>query len=166
MKIEVIDKDSEEYRFAQHYVRLGNASEAGRLIGLTDINYIHRLANKPKVIAYINKIKESLRDENVIQKQEWIRELVAIGFSRITDVVEIGGQEITLRRIEDIPEIALPALESITTTPGKYGTSIRVKLHNKMEALRIIGQALAFYEEPEKNVQNFFTQIQQHIKNT
>jgi phage terminase small subunit len=165
MEIEVIDKDSEEYRFAHQYVRLGNASEAGRLIGLTDINYIHRLANKPKVIAYINKIKESLRDENVIQKQEWIRELVAIGFSRITDVVEIGGQEIKLRSIDEIPEIALPAIESITTSPNKYGTSIRVKLHNKMEALRIIGQALAFYEEPEKNVQNFFTQIQQHIKN-
>jgi len=62
------------------------------------------------------------------------QELIALGTTNITDIVNLDG---TVKPIEDIPEHALRAIKKISVR----GADITIELHDKVAVLRVLAKA-------------------------
>jgi hypothetical protein len=77
------------------------------------------------------------------------QELEAIAGSEITDVVTWTGggfgegqaaPTVTVTASADIPPRARKAIKKIKVTPGQYGDTIEIEMHDKMAALRLLAR--------------------------
>ena len=75
------------------------------------------------------------RSETLHQHKEAVaQELIALGTTNITDIVNLDG---TVKPIEDIPEHALRAIKKISVR----GADITIELHDKVAVLRVLAKA-------------------------
>ena len=151
-------------QFALEYVREGNAKRAYR-IAYPDAEEStcgarsSELLKDALVQKLVKKYQKLLEDAHEVDAHRVMAEMKAVGFARVTDVVEIAEtavpvgdgetviHEVRLRPAGEIPDEALAAISEIST--GKDG-SFKVKMHNKMEALTKIGNTLGMFKEEMK----------------
>jgi|TARA_R100000951_G_scaffold21157_3_gene17598 hypothetical protein len=83
--------------------------------------------------------------ETLEQNKEAVAtELIALGTTKITDIMNLDG---TMRDEKDIPDEALRAIKKITPMPDGR---IAVELHDKVAVLRILAKAAGFLDSAEK----------------
>lgn len=91
----------------------------------------------PQVAAAIEAMHDWYKEESKVRLDDLIGELKAIAFTPITDYFDLpekGGKITTL----DLPpdgDPRLRAISEISINEGKYGTSYRLKMHNKEAAI-------------------------------
>lgn len=76
-----------------------------------------------------------------------LKELGRVGFSNIKDFVEWKGDRFEVKDSDDIPREIAAAIQEITKVDGPYGSTIKIKLHPKLEALTKIGQYLKMFTD-------------------
>jgi phage terminase small subunit len=77
-----------------------------------------------------------------------LREISAIAFSDITDVIEWDHQEVQLHPSVELPGLVTTAIARIDQTAGPAGQSVRVRMHDKIGALKLLAKILRLGEEP------------------
>ncbi len=127
-----------QQNFCNYYVETGNASEAYRRAYSCDkmkpetINRkASELLNNGTITARIAELQAELQKRSDLQKDEVVRELANIIRTRVTDVLKVNGSSVTIKKIEDLPDSALAAIESIRSVGG----GIEVKFHSKIAAI-------------------------------
>ena len=71
-----------------------------------------------------------------------LRELAAIGFSRVTDYMEIADGQLTIRDTQGLSEAQQAAVASMERGTG----GVKIKFHDKLRALEMLGKVTGLYE--------------------
>lgn len=92
------------------------------------------------------------KTKTIIRNQEAIAyQLLAIGNTRITDVVEWDEEgNVRVKMASRIPEHALVAIKSIKASVGKDGSKqLEVELYDKVQILRLLAKAAGLLDRVE-----------------
>lgn len=77
-----------------------------------------------------------------------MQELARIGFADHTKVVKVEGGAVRISDTDDIPADVRPAIAEIGETCGKYGRSLKVRFHDKLAALKLMGDHVGMWKAP------------------
>ena len=88
-------------------------------------------------------VKKRLKGSKLIydNRDELAIELLSLGSSKITDVVDIVGGSVRLKDIADIPDAALRAVKKIRITPGRNGDQVEVEMIDKVRVLQMLAKS-------------------------
>lgn len=92
------------------------------------------------------------KTKTIIRNQEAVAwQLLAIGNTRITDVVEWDEEgNVRVKMASRIPEHALVAIKSIKASVGKDGSKqLEVELYDKVQILRLLAKAAGLLDRVE-----------------
>ena len=87
----------------------------------------------------IRKARELLDQGTKQQKEQVRRELESIANSDITNFIYWSNGQVKLRHCPDDVS-KTKTIKKIKSTPGKYGTSIEIEMHDKLAALRLLAK--------------------------
>lgn len=139
-------------RFCNYYLETGNASEAYRRAYSCERmapNTINRkaaeLLNNGKITARVGHLQEALQERSDISKDEAVKELTAIIRTRVTDVLNVKGNKVVIKKLDEIPDDVISSISSIKNTRG----NIEVKLYDKISAIDRLCKLLG-WDEPSK----------------
>ena len=80
--------------------------------------------------------REAERREAVVQ------ELEAIASGEATDVIQWDAMgQVTLTPSDQLPARARRSVKKVKVTPNQFGNVIEVEMHDKLSALRLLGEA-------------------------
>ncbi len=146
-----------DYNATQAAIRAGYSVKGARVQGCT------LLAN-PNILAEIERQTRKTAEKLDIKREDILRELVAVGFSRITDFVQVATVTNSLGRswrTVTVSETANITAEKLGAVAGiKQGANgIEVKLHDKLKALETLAKLLGLFDssgnllaEPKNNL--------------
>jgi|TARA_Y100000004_G_C8825072_1_gene373662 hypothetical protein len=91
----------------------------------------------------MGEIRKRLKGSEIIydNRDALAQELLRLGSSKITDVVDIKNGSVTLKALEDIPDHALTAIKKIKVTPTRGGDQIEVEMIDKVRVLQMLAKS-------------------------
>lgn len=104
----------------------------------------------PEIKQYIKFLEEEKLAEADISKADLLLELKKIAFANYTDYATYS--EDTGFRVNDFEGLTrdqLAAVSEVSETTGKYGTTTKLKLHSKLDAIGKLAELLG-HKAPEK----------------
>ena len=130
--------------FAQAVARGQAQGEAYRLCGYADNpGNASTLANQPDIARRINEIKEIVAARAEASAERVLAELVRLGFSDVTQAVEIKRGHVKIRDTVELSADVKAAISEIRQ--GRDG--VTVKFHDKGRALELLGKHLGLFKE-------------------
>ena len=122
-----------------------------------------RLLANVKVQEAIQKARIERQERTRITQDMVLMELAAVGFSKATDYATIRGPLVEMTPTDRLTDKQKSAVASIEQ--GNFG--IKVKLHDKVRALELLGKHLGLFDGrggvPEKDNNNLLEAIT-HVK--
>lgn len=96
----------------------------------------------PAVRVVIGDEVGRILEETHINASRVAEEFAVLAFSNIFNIVEIceDGESFVVKDISTIPPNIQASVKEISFTPSKYGTSIKVTMHEKLPALKMLAQ--------------------------
>jgi phage terminase small subunit len=148
------DLTPRQQSFADHFLVVGNATEAAKLAGYSE-KTAHvqgsRLLRNAQVDAYIRTRSDAISERLEISAERIRAELARIAFSDLTEVATWEKDSLELIKSADLSEDAARSLREVvaTTSQTEHGTTNRlhVKQHDKMKALELLGKHLGMFRE-------------------
>jgi len=91
----------------------------------------------------MGEVKKRLKGSKLIydNRDALAEELLRLGSSKITDVVDIEGGTVRLKELDDIPDHALTAIRKIKITPTRNGDQIEVEMIDKVRVLQMLAKS-------------------------
>lgn len=108
-------------------------------------NEASKLMKLPKVAARIQELRDAVQERALVTKVEILTELKRIGFGNLADVAEWNGRTVTLKNSETLS----PELTSLVSEVSETKQGVKIKLHDKMDALDKMAKIVGAYKEPE-----------------
>lgn len=139
----------------------GKAEESAQLAGYsTDskssfTSYVSKLmANEAVAKALMVRMKEIMASTS-LTPETVISQLVRIATANVKDVTEWEGDSVTLKSSGEIDDSVADAISEISMTRAAGGhKSIKVKMHNKMDALKELSKLMQLYADSTIHVKN------------
>ena len=140
-------------RFCHEYLIDFNATKAATRAGYsakTAQEQGGRLLSHVRIISYLQKLKINSIDRNkeadlTVERIE--QELMRIAFIPISEIVNIGSNNVTLKSESQMSESAIATIEEISFSQNKFGAVIKVKRASKMAALEALAKRLNYYND-------------------
>lgn len=137
-------------RFCEEYIVDLNATQAAIRAGYSEKtagSQAHDLLKKPEIQTYIAKLQEKRSLRTQITADRVLEELAAIAFSNVTDAVKADKDGLVITDLDELPlatQAAISEISSITreNMHGETSTTARLKMHDKLGALRPLAQHL------------------------
>lgn len=141
--------------FCNYFVECGNASEAYRRAysceKMKDAT-IHRkafeLLENGKITARVRELQEELQQRSNITKDDAVRELTNIIRARVTDVLKIDDQVVTIKDIQSLPDDIVTSISSVKNTP----TGVEVRFYDKLNALDRLAKMMGWDSPKEMKI--------------
>jgi len=80
-----------------------------------------------------------------IDQDRVLKEIANVAFADTTQVVNVRNGRVNIVETDLLPEDARRAIAEIHETVSGSGTSLRVKLHDKIKALELLGRHLGMF---------------------
>jgi phage terminase small subunit len=103
------------------------------------------LLNNGKITARVGHLQEALQERSDISKDEAVKELTAIIRTRVTDVLNVKGSKVVIKKLDEMPDDVISSISSIKNTRG----NIEVRLYDKISAIDRLCKLLG-WDEPSK----------------
>lgn len=135
-------------KFVDEYVVDFNGAQAAIRAGYSPNGADRQAEFLLRIIEVKKAVEEKsaeIADRNQLKADDIINELKAIAFSKITEVVTWEDGKISIKNSNAIPEAALCCISEISETPTKTGVKTKIKLHNKISALELLGKRLGLF---------------------
>lgn len=135
-------------RFVQHYLALGNASEAARRAGYaasSAAGAADRLLHHPRVAAAIDAANAARAKELAIDAKRVLEEFACIAFADLRAVIDWDEDGLRVKPQEAIGRIAGPAIAEISERASGGGKLLKVKLFDKLRALELLAKHLGLF---------------------
>jgi phage terminase small subunit len=110
-----------------------------------------RLLRDAVVRAALNAALQQRAERLHIAAERVLAELAAIAFARPSDVMRITGGHLTVLNTADLPAAVLPAIAEISESTTAHGGTVKVKLHDKVPALKLLGEHLGLWRKPDSS---------------
>lgn len=141
---------AKQRKFLSEYLKDLNGKQAALRAGYSSksakVTASRMLTNDNLRRELSNRLKE-IYDEYKDDQAKLLRELAIIGFARITDYVKIDNEEIQIKNEYEIPKEIIGAISEISISESKTRKKKSIKLHNKIEALKLLGNYHRIFEE-------------------
>lgn len=101
----------------------------------------------------MGEVRKRLKGSEIIydNRDALAEELLRLGASKITDVVNIEGGTVTLKELDEIPDHALTAIKKIKVTPTRNGDQVEVEMIDKVRVLQLLAKSAGLLDT-EKQV--------------
>lgn len=144
-QLRFVDEYLIDLNATQAYLRVyGGTEKAARAHGA-------RLVANGSIAAAI-KVAQRVRAERTqITQDRVLEELARIGFSDMRRFAVWGGAGVTLRASDDLGDDEARCVAGVSESPGKFGSTITFKLHDKPAALLAIGKHLGMFTEQHEH---------------
>jgi len=107
----------------------------------------------PKVQAAIKEKQEVLRNKINLDTDDILRELMMIGFANMMDFAEWESGQISVKDSSTIPRCLTACISEISESTTRFGTStVKLKLHPKLTALKMLGEHLGIFGKDGEGV--------------
>lgn len=132
--------------FVDAYMETRSARRAAELAGYADPAKRGWFTLQVKAVAdEISRRKEEIRKRNEHMEDQVIQELAAVAFASMDDFVDFTDGTLRVKSLDEIPEELRGCIKEVTLIPGKYGDKIQIKLHDKMVAVKMLGDYMALW---------------------
>ena len=142
-----------EEAFCLQYIIDLNASRAARDAGYAKGSSAYmgwKILQRPHVQVRVQQLFMERAHRVGVEADAVLAELVKVAFAKITDVAEFGESGVRFLESSDLtPEVAA-AISEVGHSETKYGTNLRVKLHDKQRALELLGKHLGLFVERQE----------------
>lgn len=106
-----------------------------------------RLLANAKVAARVAELKSARSERTGVTAGRVVEELARLAFSDMRKVAKWGESGVALKDSEGLGDDAAAAVESVSQTTTLAGGSIRLKLHPKAPALRLLAEHTGVLKE-------------------
>lgn len=130
--------DIQYQMFVREYLKDFNASRAAIAVGYSKKSSCmqgSRLLKNDKIISMLKVEAEKALRRNDIEVDKVLADLKILGYSSMADYAEWGAGSVTLKNSDAIPRELLAAVSEVSQQETKYGSNIRIKLHDKKGSL-------------------------------
>lgn len=144
--------------FCENYVLLQNtATQAAISAGYAPRNAgstaSHMLCNSPFVKKYVAELREKLRLERMDKRERWLLEIERMAYYDIAKLVNDDG---TIKSISDIDADSRAAIKNLTVDETTIfgipcGTTKKITMHDKLQGLKLLGQANCWLVEEHRH---------------
>jgi phage terminase small subunit len=134
---------AKERRFIAEYMIDANGAAAARRAGYSEHSardIAAELMRKPDVRAEVKRRQAAAAKRLEITADAIKRELHAIGFARINHVASYGARGLQAKDFAELEPQHLAAIAEINSDGGR----VKVKMHNKIEALALLAKLCGF----------------------
>jgi phage terminase small subunit len=134
--------------FANEYLRTGDITQSAIKAGYsakTAKSIGSETLQKPEVRHYIESFRKQIQTETGVTVQRIVAELNKVAFSDISDLFEIIGDEVKIKKLTDLPANVRAMVAGITEEDTKHGKKRIIKLHSKLNALDMLMKHLGGY---------------------
>ena len=138
-----------QQRFVAEYLIDLNATAAARRAGYstrTAHNQGPRLLANVEVQQAIQLSMSRREDRTQIKADNVLNELAKIAFSDLRSFVEWNATAVTLKDSAGLAPEASACVSEVSQTVSEGGGSIRFKLHDKVAALKLLGEHLGLFD--------------------
>ena len=145
-----------EERFVVEYVNCGIPSKALRIMGYNELEQgavsTQRLASnlmkKPSIKAAIEKRRNQIAAKMDLTQERVMEEISKIAFADISEIMEIDDEgNVNIKRFDLMDPNSRAAISDIASTMNKNGHVVRVKKHDKLQALQMLAKMMGFAGE-------------------
>lgn len=145
-------------RFVEEYLIDFNATQAAIRAGYSARdahNQGARLSANVGIKAEIDKALADRSKRNIVDQNRIIEELAAIAFSDITGIVRFENGKMIIEESANLTDNQRRAILEMSESITEGGRTRKVKLHDKLRALELLGKHLAmFRDRVDINVNN------------
>jgi phage terminase small subunit len=99
----------------------------------------HRTLKLPQVKAYLKKLQKKSEERAIKSAADIIAELELVGFSNIKNYLTFGPDGVVLKNSDELTAGQLAAVAEVSETTGKHGGTKKIKLYDKLKALKDLG---------------------------
>jgi phage terminase small subunit len=136
--------------FAKAYIETGNASEAYRRAGYStkqSAKAINENASKllTKVQPRVKELQTATAKRHEVTVDRIVGEYVKIAFADAGDYFDWGPDGVTVKSKSDLTPEQRSVVAEVSQTVTEKGGTIRVKLHDKLNALEKLGKHLGMF---------------------
>lgn len=139
-----------QQRFVEEYLCDLNATQAAIRAGFSPATASEqgaRLLANVNVRAAIDRAKAERSRRTGIHADLVLEELALLARSDLSDFVTWGPEGVLLKPGPSLPPVLRRAVVEVHQRETKWGTNISVKLHDKVAALKLLGQHLGLFDE-------------------
>ena len=137
-----------QQRFCDEYLIDMNATRAALRAGYTQATAMNgQLMEMPKIQAYLKERTTEASKKLQVSHETLLGELMKVAFANMGDYFGDDGK---IKPMQDIVDDKKSAIWSLKVSEGKYGTTLQLRLHNKLAALEKIAKHIKFYEVEQK----------------
>lgn len=141
-----------QLRFVEEYMIDLNASAAARRAGYApkraDVIGFENL-RKPEIQQAIQAKRRERSASTGITAERVVKEIARIAFADPRSVMEWSAHGVTLRDSASLTDDQAAAVMEVSETRSESGGSLKVKLHNKVEALEKLARHVGLYNPRE-----------------
>lgn len=105
------------------------------------------VASNPKVSKRIAELRGAIQDQLDVTQQEILAELRGIAFANVEDLMSWGPDGVKLKDSGELSRVETALVAEVQQTTTKDGGSIRLKVHDKLAALKEINKMQGNYAE-------------------
>lgn len=141
--------NDEELRFIDEYMRDLNGSAAIIRAGIhADPKvakvYASRYLDRPHVLLELAARRSQLQAKNELSLERVLEELRRVGITKLSDVASWNSSGVLILHPKEVlTDEQLSAIASIEEIPGMFGSALKVKMHNKVAALKDLRKHLS-----------------------
>ena len=133
-------------RFAEEYVLDLNGGAAYRRAGykVKDDDLARsagsRLLANVNVAAYVQALTARRSHSTGITAERVLKELARLAFSDVRSVMTFSNDGVKLKASDELDDDAAAAISEVSEMRSHLGGSVRLKMHNKVQALKLLAQ--------------------------
>lgn len=121
----VIDRNGKQAAIRAGYAEKGAEVQASKMLRI------------PKVRDRVRELIAKQFERMDVTTDRIYDEMARVAFSNLSDYVNVDEDgAVVLFPWEDMPREAFAAVSEVSETPGKYGRTRRIRMHDKLGALR------------------------------
>lgn len=103
------------------------------------------LLRRPDVVELLTKERKRLEDENRVTADRVVAGLAAIAFADPRDLMSWGPGGVVLKPSEELTPAQAAQVESVGEVVTIAGSNIKVKRHDRVRALELLGKTLGLF---------------------
>ena len=101
----------------------------------------------PGVIARVNELRAKIEQKTEVTIQRIAEELARIAFADQRKVMKWSASGVTLHDSDDLTDDAAAIVSEVSETVTQFGGSMKLKSHDKVRALELLGKHMGMFKE-------------------